>query len=206
MITLYTANTPNGQKITIALEEMGRDYQVRHVDLSAGEQHQPQFLAISPNNKIPVIVDDSVDAGGNAIFESGAILVALAEQSGQLLPDAPWQRSEVLQWLFMQVGSVGPMLGQLWWFRHGTTGANPQALERYTKETQRIYGVIERRLADSRFIGGATYSIADIAMFPWLRTWDELGLAISSYPHVRDWLTLMEARPAVQRGLVASRP
>jgi GSH-dependent disulfide-bond oxidoreductase len=198
MITLYTDDTPNGHKIAIALEELALDYRVRPVDLGAGEQHSPAFLAISPNNKIPVIVDEDEEL---SIFESGAILVHLADKAGRLLPSNGAQRSVVLQWLFMQVGSVGPMLGQLWWFRHGTSEANPQALERYEREARRIYGVLERRLGASPFVGGPAYSIADIAMFPWLRSHGELGLALDDYASVRRWLDEIESRPAVQRGL-----
>jgi GST-like protein len=202
MITLYTADTPNGHKAAVALEELELPYTVRRVDLAKGEQHRPAFLALSPNSKIPVIVDEDEQ---RPIFESGAILLHLAEKRGRLLPADAAGRSTVLQWLFMQVGSVGPMLGQLWWFRHGAREPNPPALERYAREAQRLYGVLERRLAHSRYIGGPDYSIADIAMFPWLRTSEELGIQISVYPHVRRWLEELASRPAVQAGLAAAR-
>jgi GST-like protein len=202
MITLYTADTPNGHKAAIALEELEIPYAVRLVALSAGEQHRPEFLGISPNNKIPVIVDEDEQ---RAIFESGAILIHLADKRRFLLPPHGAGRSTVLQWLFMQVGSIGPMLGQLWWFRHGTGEPNPPALERYAREAQRLFRVVDRRLAQSPYIGGPEYSIADIAMFPWLRTSEELGIEIGAYPHVQAWLEALAARPAVQAGLAAAR-
>ncbi len=202
MITLHTADTPNGHKIAIALEELALDYRVQHVDLGAGQQHAPAFVRISPNGKIPVIVDEDE---ARPIFESGAILVHLAHKAGRLLPSDAVHRSEVLQWLFMQVGSVGPMLGQLWWFRHGSQEPNAPALERYERESLRLYGVIERRLGNGRFIAGAEYSIADIAMFPWLRAHAELGVPLATYPSLRRWLDEIAARPAVQRGLAVSR-
>ena len=202
MITLYTADTPNGHKAAIALEELKLPYSVRLVDLAAGEQHRPEFLRLSPNNKIPVIVDEGEQ---RAIFESGAILIHLAEKMGRLLPPDAAGRSTVLQWLFMQVGSVGPMLGQLWWFRYGAGEPNPPALERYAREVQRLYRVIDHRLAHFRYIGGADYSIADIAMFPWLRTSEELGIETGAYAHVRRWLDELALRPAVQAGLAAAR-
>lgn len=199
MITLYTAATPNGQA-AIMLQETALPHTVRAIDLGKGGQHAPEFVALSPNHKIPVIVDSDT---GQVIFESGAILIHLADKSGLFLPADPAQRSVALQWLFMQVGHVGPMLGQLWWFRHGTKESNAQALERYTRETNRLYGVIERRLGETRFIAGDDYSIADIAMFPWLRTHEELGIDIDSYPHVKAWLEQIGARAAVVQGLRA---
>jgi GST-like protein len=203
MYHLYTADTPNGRKATIAFEELGLPYEIRHVDLNKGEQHQPEFLSISPNNKIPAILRCE---DGLAIFESGAILMHLASQAGRLLPQEEAARNRVLAWLFMQVGSVGPMLGQLWWFRHASSTPNEQALQRYTRETLRIYGVIERELARSAHIGGDDYSIADIAMFPWLVSTHELGIDLADFPHVGRWLQQVAARPAVQRGLELSRP
>jgi GST-like protein len=202
MITLYTADTPNGQKAAIALEELELPYTVRLVDLEAGEQHRPAFLGLNPNNKIPVIVDQ---AEQRPIFESGAILIHLAETRRRLLPRDAAGRSTVLQWVFMQVGSVGPMLGQLWWFRHAARQPNPPALERYTREAHRLYRVVDGRLAHSRYVGGPDYSIADIAMFPWLRTSEELGIDMGAYPNVRRWLGELALRPAVQAGLAAAR-
>ncbi|RXZ42213.1 glutathione S-transferase family protein [Crenobacter cavernae] len=200
MITLYTADTPNGHKVAIFLEEAGVPHRIVTVDLAAGEQHRPEFLAISPNNKIPAVVDDET---GQSVFESGAILIELADKVGRFIPQDAAGRSVVLQWLFMQVGSVGPMLGQLWWFRHASGTPNPQALERYTKEVLRIYGVVERQLAAVPYIGGEDYTIADIAMFPWLRSHDKLGITIDDFPHLKAWLARVAARPGVQRGLRA---
>lgn len=202
MYTVYLADTPNGQKISIALEELGLRYQRIHMNLSAGAQFAPDFLTISPNNKIPVLTDH---ARKLSVFESGAILLHLAEQHGQLLAHDPAQRLEALQWLFLQVGSIGPMLGQLWWFRHASPAPNPQALSRYTREAERLFGVFERRLAQQPWLGGAQYGIADIASFPWMRTHGELGLDAAAWPHVQAWLQRIEERPAVRRGLAAAR-
>ena len=203
MLTLYTADTPNGQKITIALEELGLPHQVHHVDLSAGEQHRPPFSEMSPNHKIPLLVD-----GATPIFESGAILIHLADKAGKLLAPAGEARSVALQWLFLQVGSIGPMLGQLWFFRHGagTGQPNQQALERYGRETLRLLGVFEERLRDKPYLAGDEYTIADIASFPWIRSHHELGVTLSDFPAVADWAERIAARPAVQRGLAAAKP
>ncbi|GAB2455064.1 glutathione S-transferase N-terminal domain-containing protein [Comamonas humi] len=201
MIVFHTANTPNGHKVAIALQELGMPHEVVPVDLGRGEQHHPDFVALSPNHKIPVIVDRRDDGSTQVVFESCAILIHLADQAGRLLSRDPARRSETLQWLFLQTSSIGPMLGQLWWFRHGTSTRNEQALERYTNEAKRLYGVVEQRLATSPYIAGDAYSIADIAMFPWLRTGEELGLDIADWPHVQAWLHKIGERPAVQRGL-----
>jgi GST-like protein len=192
MHTAYVADTPNGRKLIIALEELGLDYRIRHVDLGAGEQFAPEFLQISPNNKIPALVDEGT---GQSLFESCAILFHLGLATGKLMPDS----DAVLQWLFLQAASVGPMLGQLWWFRHAAPERNEMALARYTRETQRLYGVVERRLAVSRHIAGDEYSMADIAFYPWLATFDELGIAVRDYPHVDAWLRRIGERPAVVR-------
>jgi GST-like protein len=196
MYTAHIADTPNGKKIIIALEELGLDYRVRHVDLGAGEQFAPEFLKISPNNKIPALVDERT---GQGLFESCAILYHLALATGRLVPGGAQDRDAVLQWLFMQAASAGPMLGQLWWFRHGAPERNEMALERYTRETQRIYGVIERRLAVSANIAADEYTVADIAFYPWLASYDELGVDTRDYPHVEAWLRRIAARPAVAR-------
>jgi GSH-dependent disulfide-bond oxidoreductase len=202
MMTLYTANTPNGQKITIALQELELQHEVRLLDLNAGQQHQPDFTAMSPNHKIPLLVDD-----GQAIFESGAILIHLADKAGRLLPKDGAARSTVLQWLFLQVASVGPMLGQLWWFRHGSCGEprNEQALERYGRETRRLYGVYEQRLAAATWLAGEHYSIADIATWPWLASHHELGLDMADYPAVSAWLARIAQRPATRRGMAQAK-
>jgi GSH-dependent disulfide-bond oxidoreductase len=201
MLTLYTADTPNGQKITIALEELGLPHKVHHLNLSVGEQHQAPFSEMSPNHKIPLLVD-----GTTPIFESGAILIHLADKAGKLLPAAGEARSVVLQWLFLQVGSIGPMLGQLWYFRHsaGQGKRNEQALERYARETLRLLGVFEERLRSKPYLAGDEYTIADIASFPWIRSHEELGITLSDYPAVAEWVARIEARPAVQRGLASA--
>jgi GST-like protein len=192
MYTAFVADTPNGRKLIIALEELGLDYQVRHVDLGAGEQFAPEFLKISPNNKIPALVDERT---GQSLFESCAILVHLGRATGKLIPED----DVVLPWLFLQAASVGPMLGQLWWFRHAAPERNAMALERYTRETRRLYGVIERRLAVSTCIAADEYTVADIAFYPWLATYDELGIDMTDYPHVAAWLRRIAERPAVAR-------
>jgi GST-like protein len=202
MYTAHIADTPNGKKIIIALEELGLDYQVRHVDLGAGEQFAPEFLQISPNNKIPALVDERT---GQSLFESCAILYHLALATGKLVPGGAQDRDAVLQWLFMQAASAGPMLGQLWWFRHGAPERNEMALERYTRETKRIYGVIERRLAVSAYIAADEYTVADIAFYPWLASYDELGVDTRDYPHVDAWLRRIGERPAVARAQAKMR-
>jgi GSH-dependent disulfide-bond oxidoreductase len=200
MLTLYTADTPNGHKATIALQELELAHELKLVDLNAGEQHSDAFAAMSPNHKIPLLVDD-----GRAIFESGAILVHLADTAGRLLPAGGAARSEVLQWLFMQVGSVGPMLGQLWWFRHAGKD-NEQALQRYGREVRRLYGVYDQRLAARDWLAADMYSIADIATWPWLASHHELGIDMAAYPHVAGWLARIGARDAVRRGVAQTRP
>lgn len=198
MITLYTAATPNGHKVAILLHELALPHKVRAIDLGKGEQHAPEFIKLSPNHKIPVILDSD---SGRVIFESGAILIYLADKSGRFLSSDPAERDIALQWLFMQAGHVGPMLGQLWWFRRASEQRNEQALERYTRETNRLYGVIDHRLAEAQFIAGEEYSIADIAMFTWLRTYAELAIDIGAYPRVKSWLERIGSRPAVVQGL-----
>jgi len=201
MMTLYAANTPNGQKITIALQELELACDVQLLNLSAGQQHAPDFVAMSPNHKIPLLVEDD----GQAIFESGAILIHLADKAGRLLPKDGPARSTVLQWLFMQVGSVGPMLGQLWWFRHAGAERNEQALQRYGNEVRRLYGVYEQRLAASAWLAGDDYSIADIATWPWLASHAELGLDMTQYPAVSAWLERIAQRPATMRGMAIAK-
>lgn len=201
MYIAYLADTPNGRKIPIALEELALDYRVQPVDLAADEQHTPAFERMSPNGKIPVLVDD---ASGATLFESNAILFHLATSTGRLIPEDAAGRATVLQWLFLQAASIGPMLGQLWWFRHASPEPNAQALARYTKEARRLYGVIERRLAATPYIAGERYTVADIACWTWLMTHDELGLDIGTWPAVAAWLDKVAARPAVQRGLARS--
>lgn len=202
-LVFYTADTPNGQKVSIFLEEAGLVYEQIDLDLAKGDQHQPAFLNINPNGKIPALVDREE---GLTLFESGAILSYLSSKTGCLLPSTAAENLAVQQWLFFQVGGIGPMLGQLWWFLHGTETVNDQALKRYQAQSLRLYDVVERRLSESTFIASENYSIADIAAFTWLRTWEELKLDITPYPHVKRWLAAIAARPAVQAGLQASRP
>lgn len=196
MIDLYTAATPNGHKISIALEEMELPYRVHAVDLRAGAQFAPEFLKISPNNKIPAVVD-----GGLAIFESGAILVYLAEKTGRFLATSGPTRYAALQWLFFQVGGVGPMLGQAHHFRTYAQEKIQYAIDRYTHEAKRLFGVADKRLGEARFLAGSDYSIADMACMPWMRLYKGQGIDLAEYPNVGRWLGEIEARPAVQKGL-----
>ncbi len=206
MITLYTWATPNGHKISIALEELGLAYEVRTVDITRGEQFDPGFLTISPNNKIPAIIDDDGPGGTPvALFESGAILIYLAEKTGRLLPGDPRARYETLQWLMMQMGSIGPMLGQAHHFRRFAPERIPYAIERYTKEAGRLYGVLDKRLADHEWLAGGQYSIADIATYPWLARHEWQGIDLAAFPNVRRWFDTIAARPAVQRGMEIPR-
>lgn len=197
-LSFYTANTPNGQKVSILLQEADLPYEQIDIALGQGDQHRPAYLAINPNGKIPAIVDHAEHL---TLFESGAILSYLSSRYGALHPASAREQWHVQQWLHFQIGGIGPMLGQLWWFLHGSGTGNREAIERYRKEALRLYGVVERRLAESRWLALDCYSIADIAAFPWLRTHEELGLDVSPYPHVRRWLEAVASRPAVQRGL-----
>ncbi len=202
MIEVYSWPTANGHKVHIMLEECGLAYRVRPVDLGAGAQFEPGFLAISPNNKIPALVDpDGPDGHPISLFESGAILLYLAGKTGRLLPASVAEKYEVLQWLMFQVGSLGPMLGQAHHFRHYAPEPLPYAVERYTREAQRLYSVLNKRLAQSTYVGGASYSIADIAVFPWLRAWKNQGVEMADYPHLKGWFDEIAGRPAVQRGV-----
>lgn len=201
MIDLYTWPTPNGHKVQILLEETGLDYRSHPVNLQEGEQFEPEFLAISPSGKIPVVVDQDGPGGEPlAVFESGAILLYLAEKSGSFLPADPRGRSEVIEWLMFQMGGLGPMLGQAGYFRNKAPEPIPHAVERYTREADRLFGVIDRRLAEGEFLAGG-YSIADIACFPWLRVHERVGVEIADHPHVARWLETIGTRPAVQRGM-----
>ncbi len=202
MITVHSWATPNGHKVHIMLEECGLPYAVVPVDIGAGEQFAPEFLRISPNNKIPAIVDpDGPDGQPVTLFESGAILLYLAGKTGQLLPEGDRARYAVLQWLMFQMGSVGPMLGQNHHFRQYAPEQIGYAIGRYTDEARRLYGVMDRQLADSAHIAGPDYSIADIAIFPWLRNWQNQGIDWADYPHLKRWFDRIAARPAVQRGV-----
>lgn len=202
MIEVYSWPTPNGHKVHIMLEECGLAYRVHPIDIGAGDQFAPAFLAISPNNKIPAITDPvGPDGKPISLFESGAILLYLAGKTGKLLPADVRGKYEVLQWLMFQMGGVGPMLGQAHHFRIYAPEKLPYAIDRYTNEAKRLYGVINKRLAHATYIAGAEYSIADIAVFPWLRSWKNQGVEMSDYPHLKGWFDEIAKRPAVQRGL-----
>lgn len=202
MIEVYSWATPNGHKVHIMLEECGLPYRVIPVDIGAGDQFRPDFLRISPNNKIPAIVDpQGPDGQPMSLFESGAILLYLAGKTGRFLPEGVRGRYEVLQWLMFQMGGVGPMLGQTHHFRLYAPEKIPYAIERYTNEAKRLYGVMNRRLARSTYIAGPDYSIADIAIFPWLRSWKNQGIDWNDHPHLKGWFDEIAARPAVQRGV-----
>jgi GST-like protein len=201
MIELYSWPTPNGHKVHIMLEETGLPYKVHAVDIGVGAQFDKAFLAISPNNRIPAIVDtESADGKPISVFESGAILLYLAEKTGKFLPRDQRGRYEVVQWLMFQMGGIGPMLGQVHHFRAYAPEPIPYAIDRYTKEAGRLYGVVDRRLADRPFIAGG-YSIADMAIFPWLRSWERQGVNIADYPNLKRWFDTLAARPAVERGV-----
>jgi GSH-dependent disulfide-bond oxidoreductase len=201
-IEVYSWPTPNGHKVHIMLEECGLPYNAIPVNIGAGEQFRPDFLAISPNNKIPAIVDpEGPDGAPISLFESGAILLYLAAKTGRFLPAGDRAKYEMLQWLMFQMGGVGPMLGQAHHFRMYAPEKIPYAIDRYTNEARRLYGVIDRRLAQSKWLGGAEYSIADIATFPWLRSWQNQGVVMDEYPQLQRWFDTIAERPAVQRGV-----
>jgi GST-like protein len=201
MIDLYFWTTPNGYKISILLEELGLDYEAIAVDIGKGDQFTPEFLKINPNGKIPALVDSDGPGGRPlTLFESGAIMLHLAEKTGKLLPQAPAERAEAIQWLMFQMAGVGPMFGQALHFRHSAPEGEEYARKRYDKEVTRLFGVMERALRDRDYFAGA-YSIADIALFPWVRTHKALGIALNDYPNLKGWYERIAARPAVKRGL-----
>ena len=200
-IELYTWSTPNGRKISIALEELGLAYRVHPINISKDEQFTPAFLKISPNNKIPAIVDpQGPDGQALTLFESGAILVYLAEKTGRLLPAAARARYEALQWLMWQMGGFGPMLGQAHHFRRFAKEQIPYAIDRYSNEARRLYGVLDKRLGQADFVAG-DYGIADIAIFPWAARHEWQGIALEEFPNVKRWYDAIAARPAVQKGM-----
>ncbi|WP_437673223.1 glutathione binding-like protein [Sorangium sp. So ce131] len=202
MIDLYYWPTPNGWKISIMLEEVGLPYNLVPVNIGKGDQFKPEFLAISPNNRMPAIVDHEPLGGGAplSIFESGAILLYLAEKTGKLQPTDVRGRYEVAQWLMWQMGGLGPMSGQAGHFRAFAPEKIPYAIDRYTNEVNRLYGVMNKRLADRAYLAG-DYSIADIASFPWVTGYERLGQSIEEFPHLKRWVDEIRARPAVARGL-----
>ena len=203
MIDLHTWPTPNGHKVHIMLEECRLPYAVHPVDIGAGDQFRPEFLAISPNNKMPAIVDsDGPDGKPIALFESGAILVYLAGKTGRFLPKSDRGRYETLQWLMWQMGGLGPMLGQAHHFRIYAPERIEYAVNRYTSEARRLYGVLDRQLGKTAaYVAGRQYTIADIAIFPWTRSHANQGIDLADFPHVKRWYDAIDARPAVQRGL-----
>ena len=201
MIDLHYWPTPNGHKITIFLEETGLPYRILPVNIGKGEQFKPEFLAIAPNNRMPAIVDDEPAAGGAplSLFESGAILLYLADKSGKLIPADLRGRAEALQWLFWQMGGLGPMAGQNHHFRNYAAEQLPYAIERYVNETNRLYGVLDRRLADRPFLAGADYSIADIASYPWIVPHEMQGQSLADFPNLKRWFETIRERPATVR-------
>ena len=206
MIDLYYWTTPNGHTITIALEELGLPYRVKPVNIGKGEQFEPAFLRISPNNRIPAIVDDGpADHDGPlSLFESGAILTYLAEKAGRLLPSDPRGKAEVMQWLFWQVGGLGPMAGQNHHFVQYAPEKIPYAIERYVKETARLYRVMDTRLADRPYLAG-DYSIADIASYPWTVPHEKQQIHLDDYPNLKRWFAAISQRPAVERAYEVAR-
>ena len=202
MIDVYSTATPNGHKVHILLEELTLPYRVHHIDIGAGDQFKPDFLAISPNNKIPAIVDaDGPDGKPISLFESGAILIYLASKSGRFLGTTDREKFNTLQWLMFQMGGVGPMLGQAHHFRIYAPEKIDYAYNRYSNEAKRLYGVMDKRLADSAYLAGDDYTIADIATFPWTRSFKNQGIDLNDFPHVQRWFDEIGARPAVQRGV-----
>ena len=202
MIEVYSWATPNGHKVHIMLEECALPYKAVPVDIGSGDQFKPEFLAISPNNKIPAIVDpDGPDGKPISLFESGAILLYLAGKTGRFLPADTRGKYAVLQWLMFQMGGVGPMLGQTHHFRIYAPEKLAYAIDRYSNEAKRLYRVMNDQLARSRYIAGDAYSIADIAIFPWLRSWKNQGIDWAEYPHLKGWFYEIAARPAVARGV-----
>lgn len=208
MIELYYWPTPNGHKITMFLEEAGIDYTIHPVDISAGDQFKPDFLRISPNNRMPAIVDRAPSDGGKpiSVFESGAILVYLAEKTRALLPSDLRDRKTVLEWVFWQVGGLGPMAGQNHHFVQYAPEKIPYAMERYIKETNRLYGVLDRRLNGREFIAGDVYTIADIAAYPWIVPWKRQQQNLDSFPDLRRWFNAVRERPATKRAYAKGEP
>lgn len=204
MIELYTAATPNGHKISIALEELGLDYRVHALDLAAKDQKRPEFLQINPNGRIPAIIDHDND--DFAVFESGAILIYLAEKTGKLLPNDIKGRTQVMQWLMFQMSGVGPMMGQANVFYRYFPKKIPEAIERYQNEGRRLFEVLNQQLAQHSFLAGENYSIADIATWPWVNIHEWSGVAIDGLPHLQRWLAQIAQRPAVQRGMQIPQP
>jgi GSH-dependent disulfide-bond oxidoreductase len=202
MIDVYSAATPNGHKVHIMLEECDLPYRVHSVNIREGDQFKPEFLAISPNNKIPAIVDaDGPDGKPISLFESGAILVYLASKVGKFLGKTDREKFVTLQWLMFQMGGVGPMLGQAHHFRNYAPEQIEYAVNRYTNEAKRLYGVIDTQVSKTAYLAGDEYTIADIATFPWLRSWKNQGIDWDDYPNAKRWFDEISERPAVKRGV-----
>jgi len=202
MIDLYSWPTPNGMKVSIMLEEVGLPYEAHPINIGQGDQFTPEFLAISPNNRIPAIVDhEGPDGEPISIFESGAILMYLAEKTGKLWPQDGPEKWTTVEWLMWQMGGFGPMLGQAHHFRQYAPETIPYAVDRYTNESGRLYNVLDKRLGQAAYLAGDSYTIADIATFPWSRSIERQGHALDDYPNVKRWFEAINDRPAVQRGL-----
>ena len=200
MIDLHYWPTPNGHKVTMFLEEAGLDYTLKPVNIGKGDQFKPDFLAIAPNNRMPAIVDHAPAGGGApvSLFESGAILLYLAEKTGRFIARDVAGRAEVLQWLFWQMGGLGPMLGQNHHFTQYAPEKVPYAIDRYVKETNRLYGVLDRRLADRPFVAGADYTIADMASYPWIVPYEKQGQRLEDFPNLQRWFHAIAERPATK--------
>jgi len=207
MIDLFFWPTPNGIKITVMLEELGVPYRVHAINILKDDQFRPDFLAIAPNNRMPAIIDSEPPDGGApvSVFESGAILMYLAEKHGRFLPTAPRARLATLEWLFWQMGGLGPMAGQAHHFRLYAPETVPYGIERYTKEVARLYGVLDRRLQQVPFLAGEDYTIADMACWPWVVSHERHGQSLEDFPHVKRWFETIGARPAVQVGRAVGR-
>jgi GST-like protein len=201
MIELYTWSTPNGRKVSVMLEELGVPYNIHAINIGKGDQFTADYVAINPNSKIPAIIDtDGPDGKPMSIMESGAILIYLADKGGKLLPTSARERSAVLQWLMFQMGGVGPMFGQVHHFLRAAKEPVPYAIERYTTETRRLYGVLNERLKDREYLAD-DYSIADIATYPWIARYEWHKTRLEDFPHVKRWFDAISERPAVQRGM-----
>jgi len=206
MLDLYYWTTPNGHKVTIFLEEAGLAYNIKPVNIGKGEQFKADFLAVSPNNRIPALVDHAPAGGGKpiSVFESGAILLYLADKTGKFIPSDVRGRTEAIQWLFWQMGGLGPMAGQNNHFANYALEKLPYAIDRYRNEVNRLYGVLDRRLADREFVAGA-YSIADMASYPWIAIYERQGQNIDDFPNVKRWIETIKARPAVERAYARAK-
>ncbi len=207
MLNLYTWGTPNGRKLTIMLEELGVAYKIHPVNIGKNEQFDPDYLKISPNNKIPALVDEDAEGGPISLFESGAIMIYLADKYGRFLAQRGNDRYAALQWLMWQMGGLGPMLGQLGWFALSAPEPTPLALDRYRKEADRLLGVLDKRLSETMHVGGEDYSIADMAVYPWIaqyrvRVKDEMEPLLQKRPYILSWVDRVGSREAVQKGMI----